>query len=230
MSNQQNVLVTPFFKVIAEKDERASREAGRPIFKNAEYVEVRIAGDRNYAPCFPAHSMWSRQDGVELTYADRWPDQYARFKANQEQVAEGTPLSELPFLDEAKRAELRALKIYSAEALAGLEGKSLKSLGMMGNELKQKAKAYLESATGSANVIKMAQTIAALQEQIKALQAANMPTIVAVEDEDEQPASDFDTWDDELLKEHIAEKAGARPKGNPSHSTLVAMAGELSKG
>src|SRR5690606_35928286 len=106
-----------------------SKAAGRPIFKDMEVVEVRFAGDRNYAPVFPAHSMWKRVDGEEITYARRWPDAYERFKAGQAQVAHGTPLSELPFLTEARRAELRALKVYTAEALASIDGKNLSNLG-----------------------------------------------------------------------------------------------------
>lgn len=38
----------------------------------------------------------------------------------------------------------------------------------------------------------------------------------------------FDEWDDESLKIYIAEKGGnGRPRGNPSHETLVAAAQEL---
>lgn len=222
----ENVLVTPFFKIVPVQNMKRSKEAGRPIFDDKEYVEVRIAGDRNYAPCFPATSMWKRVDGIEVTYAERWSEQYRKFKEGAVQVASGTPLSELPFLTESKRAELRALKIYTAEALAGLEGRNLKALGMEANTLKSQAKAYLDKATGSAAVVRQAEEISALRQQIEELKAAGLPA-VAPKDENIIEATDFSTWEDELLKEHIAEKTGSRPRGNPSHDTLVAMATEL---
>ena len=64
-------LVVPFFKTVAEHDPAGSEKAGRPIFRNVEMVEVRIAGERNYQPNFPAHSTWRTENGVPITYAMR---------------------------------------------------------------------------------------------------------------------------------------------------------------
>ncbi len=208
-----DALTVPFFKTIAVQDEKASKEAGRPIFKETEVVEVRIAGDRNYAPVFPAHQMWMRQNGEEVTYAQRWPDAYARFKAGKEQVADGTPLSELPFLSEAKRAELRALKVYTAEALASLEGKQLAALGTLGRELKTQATAYLDSAKGGAGVAALAAEVEALRAELAAVRG-DAPT--------EEPDAEK-----EALKARIAALTGSRPRGNPSVETLRAMLTDL---
>ena len=207
-----DALVVPFFKSVAVEDEKASKKAGRPIFKDMEVVEIRIAGDRNFAPVFPAHSMWRRVDGDEITYADRWPDAYARFKEGQEQVAHGTPLSELPFLTEGKRQELRGLKVYTAEALASLDGKNLTNLGPKGREFKDQASAYLERAKGVA-------TDTALRARIEELEAivANGGGSTGAEDQSER----------DILKAQIAEKTGAKPRGNPSVETLREMLAEL---
>jgi len=207
-----DALVVPFFKSVAVEDEKASKKAGRPIFKDMEVVEIRIAGDRNFAPVFPAHSMWRRVDGDEITYADRWPDAYARFKEGQEQVAHGTPLSELPFLTEGKRQELRGLKVYTAEALASLDGKNLTNLGPKGREFKDQAAAYLERAKGVA-------TDTALRARIEELEAlvANGGGSSGAEDQSER----------DILKAQIAEKTGAKPRGNPSVETLREMLAEL---
>lgn len=213
MQNNE-ALTVPFFKTIAVQDEIASKAAGRPIFKDLEVVEVRIAGDRNYAPTFPAHSMWQRIDGNEVTYAQRWPEAYARFAAGKEQVAAGTPLSELPFLSEGKRAELRALKVYTAEALASLDGKNLKALGDLGREMKNQATAYLERAGGSAASVALAAEVAALRAELAAVRG---------EAREGNPADD----EKESLKAQIAEISGARPKGNPSVETLREMLADL---
>jgi len=210
MNNES--LTVPFFKTVAIQDDAASKREGRPIFTELEIVEVRIAGDRNYNPVFPAHAMWMRVDGQEVTYAERWPDEYARFKANSVQVASGTPLSELPFLTEAKRAELRGVKVYTAEALASLDGKNLTALGVTGREMKNQAQAYLDRAGASAGSVAMAAELDDLRAQMAALQAtAGLPV----------------DGEKEALKSQIAELTGARPKGNPSLETLREMLSDL---
>lgn len=212
MQNNQS-LVVPFFKNVPTPDPVASKREGRPIFKDQEVVEVRMAGERHFAPVFPAHAMWQRVNGEEITYAQRWPEEYARFKAGQEQVAAGTPLSELPFLTEAKRMELRGLKVYTAEALASLDGKNLANLGAEGRKMKDQATAYLDRANGFSSQAAMAAEIADLRAQIAAM-GADAPV---APDQDER----------EKLKAQIADITGARPRGNPSVETLRDMLAEL---
>lgn len=211
MQTNNESLVTPFFKNVAQIDPHATKREGRPIYSDMEVCEVRIAGDRNFKPEFPAHSMWNRVDGEDITYAMRWPDQYARFKANSEQVASGTPLSELTFLTEAKRQELRGLKVYTAEALAAIEGKNLAALGGEGREWKTQATAYLSRASGSAETVRLAGEVELLKARIAEMTGAD-------------PA-DADTEADEKarLKSEIEAKGQPRPRGNPSVETLKRM-------
>ena len=209
-----DALVVPFFKTVAQQDMTASKKAGRPIFKDVEVVEVRIAGDRNFAPVFPAHAMWRRVNGEEVTYAQRFADAYERFAAGKEQVADGTPLSELPFLTEAKRAELRALKVYTAEALASLDGKNLTNLGGQGREMKNQAIAYLEKSTGTAGATALAAEVEALRAELAAVRAGDV---------EPAPADD----EKEALKARIADLTGSRPRGNPSVETLREMLEEM---
>lgn len=216
-----DALITPFFKTISVLDEVKSKEANRPIYRDEEFVEVRIAGDRNFAPTFPAHQMWKREDGEEITYAQRWQKQYAAFKEDRIQVAEGTPLEELTFLTQAKRHELRALKIYTAEALAALEGRNLKALGMEGQKLKAQAQAFLDTARGTGDNSRMAAEIAELRAKLARFEGAALPP------EDAPVASEFSDWSDEDLKSWIKEATGSAPRGNPSHDSLVRLAEEV---
>lgn len=213
MQNNES-LVVPFFKAIAVEDPTASKQAGRPIFKDVEVVEIRIAGERNYAPTFPAHSMWKRINGEEMTYAQRWPDAYARFSAGREQVAQGTPLSELTFLTEAKRAELRALKVYTAEALASIDGKNLSNLGPQGREMKVQAQTYLEKASGSSKEVALAAEVESLKARIAELSEGGVGV---------QPQGD----ERDVLKAQISDLTGNRPRGNPSVETLRDMLADL---
>ena len=47
MIQNNESLVVPFFKNVAMLNPNASKKAGRPIYKDMEVCEVRIAGDRN---------------------------------------------------------------------------------------------------------------------------------------------------------------------------------------
>lgn len=238
-------LVVPFFRTEAIEDRFASKKAGRPIFRDMEVVEVRIAGDRNFAPVFPALSMWERvndpmtaqkyncSEGDELSYAERWPEQYARFKEGNIQVADGTPLDELTFLSNARRAELRALKIYTAEALAALEGKNLKVLGGDGYSFKQQAQAYLDKARGGASSYAAAAENAELRaqmetmrEEMQRLREAVVLQPQEVEREHLPPVS-IDEMSDEQMKDLIQSKTGSRPRGNPSTATLKNLLQDL---
>jgi len=218
-------LVVPRFYIHTTENKAKSKLAGRPIFDDMEVVEVRFAGNRQTVSVFPAHAVCGQiqdEDGDfrPTTYAERWPDQYKRFKAKQQQVAAGTPVDELPFLTQAKRSELKALSIYTAEALAALDGQELKNLGQGGRELKNQAQAYLDRAAGSADVTAMASKIEELTQLVAELRADKLPAT----------ASEFEAWEDTQIKDWIEEKIGERPKGNPSHATLVKRADEIALG
>ena len=221
MAVSDNLVIPRFYNHIIENKAK-SKEAGRPIFDDMEVVEVRFAGDRNKVSVFPATSICGQhmdEDGDyrPITYAERWPDQYKRFKAKQTQIMEGTPVDELPFLTQAKRAELKALSIYTAETLAALDGQPLKNLGQGGRDLKNQAQAYLDRAAGTADVTGMAAKIAELQQLVEELRA-------------DKPVSEFEAWTDTQIKDWIEEKINERPKGNPSHATLVKRADEIAIG
>lgn len=227
MATVADNLVVPRFYIHTTEDKAESKKQGRPIFKDMEVVEVRFAGNRQTVSVFPAHSVCGQlqdEDGNfrSMTYAERWPDQYRRFKAKQHQVAAGTPLSELPFLTEAKRSELRALSIYTAEALSALDGENLKTLGQGGRELKNQATAYLENASGSANVTRMAAEIESLKQQLAEVRGDKQAAPERV--------SQFANWSADQIKDWIEEKISERPRGNPSHATLVSRADEIASG
>lgn len=225
MIDGKDPLVIPVFRNHVIKNEAKSKEAGRPIFDDMEVVEVRFAGDRNKVSVFPATAICGTtqdEDGNfrPITYAERWSDQYKRFKAKAQQVMEGTPVDELPFLSQGKRAELKALSIYTAETLAALDGNALKNLGQGGRDLKNQAQAYLDNASGSANVTAMAAEIAELRQLVSELRA----------DKPAAPTSEFASWESDQIKDWIEQKIGERPKGNPSHATLVKRADEIAVG
>jgi hypothetical protein len=227
------------FLMVAVPDVKATREKGRPIFQDVEHCRIRWTGDKGRELIEPAHQFVDRdpQTNMGRSYAQKYPLHYQHFKAQLSQEAvNGTPLSELPFLTEAKRAELRALNVMTAEGLAGMDGAFLQKLGMGARELKNQARAWIDKAAGGAVENRMAEELAARDTEIEALKA-QMALVLASQQAVITPApvaavvddgpSPFDTWDVETLKTFILERTGRRPAGNPGHKTLVKSANEI---
>lgn len=234
-----------FFTEAVEQPAKSTL-AGRPIFEDAEFVRIKMVGDPKSSIVAPAHSSPSRdpETGQPLTYAQKFPEHYRYFKSNlDQQAASGTPLTEVPWLTAAQRAELKALTILTVEGLAGLDGTMLSRIGMGARELKNKAQAWLDAAEGNAGNAKMASELAARDEQIEALQhqmaemmerfgstgnqASSSPPATADESEGETSNSPFAGWAADDLKNWIADATGSRPLGNPSLKTLIARADEI---
>lgn len=225
---EKEPLVVPFFYMTTVENKAKSAEAGRPIFDEVEMVEVRLAGDRYYNPHFPAHEMHVRQNGEEITYAMRWPEEYQRFKTGEMQVASGTPLEELTFLAAARRSELKALKIYTVESLAALDGPNLRVLAGEGYKLKEQAQAYLDKANGISGLSALASENADLRARLELLEKAlgSQPAAAPVA----EPVAEVDAYEglsDDDLKDKLQLLTGQRPRGNPNRSTLTRMLDDL---
>lgn len=226
-----DLAVTPLFKYFTRENVNASEREGHAVMETFVGVEVRIGGSKLYSPVFPADAQWVRDGHRIVTYAERWPDQYRAFMEGNQQMAAGTPLENLSSqgITPSQLSLCRALKIYSIEGLASLEGQNLRSLGMHQNALKQMALDYLASRKSGATVAE----VDALKAELAALKA-----MIAIPEKEATPKEidealrkadlDFEAMADDDLKEWIAQKSGAgKPRGNPSHETLVSMAKEL---
>lgn len=221
--DMRELSVTPVFKYVTREDVNASERAGHAVMRTDEVVEVRIAGQRHYAPQFPVTAQWKRDGHRIITYAERWPEQYREFVAGGQQMAQGTPLEMLrPYgITEALLSLCRALKIYSIEALASLEGDGIKNLGMHSNTLKDMARKYMaQNRDAAADNSRIAE----LEAQIAALKAALPQNSPGPDDADMAMAKADD--EREALKARYADLTGARPRGNPSVETLRTMVAE----
>lgn len=236
MAKEDSRLVVTFENHAVPNKTRSDLE-GRPIFDDMEICRIRTAGDRQNMGAYPA---WAEappwvEDGFSRsgTYAEKYADQYARFKKGQAQTQDGTPVDQLPFLTKAKREELKRLNIYTAESLAALDGANLKTLGQDGRDWKNQAQAYIDNASGSAAATRQSLEIEALKKELAELKKdraqfiAEPATVVPVPEAEKDTPSDYEDFTDEDLKTYIKEATGVAPKGNPNHATLVRMAQEL---
>lgn len=244
--------VVPIFRVHSVPNEAKSKKAGRPIFDDMEVCELRFPANRKTVGVFPAQEVFKYDVGPSgmnepITYAMAYPEQYKQFKSGMAQTMSGTPIEELPFLTQGKRFELKALNIYTAEQLAALDGQPLKQLGMDGRNLKDQAQAFMNSASGSADVTRLASENAQLREMLAQMQVqidrisvpGQEPSTAPAQQDADEPAygtapgeaasaeSQFSDWPDADIKEWIKEESGSAPRGNPNHETLVRMAAEI---
>lgn len=215
-------------------NEERSKTEGRPIYDDMEVCDIRFPGNSKVWGCFPADEAEpnaTREMRRPVPYKEVFAGPYAQFKAMAPQTVAGTPLSELPFLTEGKRMELRAVNIHTAEHLAALEGANLAALGMGGREWKTQAIAYLENATGSAKVTSMALEIERLKRLIEGMAGAGGGATGSGTGSASgaSPALDkpLDQQSDAELKALIKDRTGEAPRGNVSRETLLSRAAEL---
>ena len=222
LRHPDDVLVATF-RNMALKNEARSATEGRPIYEDIEVVEVRVPGSRNWTP-YPAaaHSHWEVNpftgEQTSRTYIERFPRQYAQFKAQMQQTKTGTPLDHAPFLSEGKRAELRAQNIYTVEQLAIIDGQELKNLGPHGRDFKNQATDYIEQSKSNAPNTQLAQ-------ELEALRARN-----AVLEEDNEALKksggegQFKEMTTDQIRDYVTANTGQEPIGNLNRKALVRMA------
>lgn len=148
------------------QNEFKSMEAGRAIYDDVDMIRIMYPGQRD-----------TTVGVAHLGYQQRFPKQWAQYKAQQTQTISGTPLGVVTWLTKSQVAELNHVHIHSVEQLAGMPD-SVSAKFMNHHQLKQQAQSYLDAVAGSAPLLKMQaelakrdQTIAELQTTVNALLA-----------------------------------------------------------
>lgn len=148
------------FYMGAMENPKKSEQEGRPIFDDVKMIRVLIPGDKN---TISDRLAW------EQDY-QRFPKQYAAFKAGQEQTHAGTPLKHWSIIKESQRRELEAANIFTVDQLAtAADGNIGRFMG--GSQLKQAAKDFIEAAKGAAPLTQMRAELETRDTEIAALKA-----------------------------------------------------------
>ena len=177
------LLVRFFLKPL--QDTAQTSEQGRPVFKDVEYCEIRVRGNRDPQACRPA------------TYSDkkRFPRHYEAFKTRTEIPEDGTPLAEWPQISRSQIEELAFMQIKTVEQLSLAADTAICKL-MGGYTLKQRAAAWLKSSNATALIANneaLKQQVKTLEEKVERLlhamdsAAAGAPTLVATTLDEEIP-------------------------------------------
>lgn len=159
-ANPDSVLDVRFY-MRSEQDNYKSDKEGRPIFYEVPYIQIRTPGNQLSEIDTPA-----RED-----HKQRFPEHWARFQNSQnpqDQIV-GTPVEQWPSINRAEAEELKGIRFFTVEQIAGASDLQMQRLGMNANVLRQKAQAFLAAAKDSAYEQKQAAELARKDEQIAAL-------------------------------------------------------------
>jgi len=213
-------------------DPAKTRKEGRTMYKEDLLLcEIRWPADRQRVGVYPAHGIKQHVNGVDVTYAMWYKPEYEAWVQKRAPTVTGTPLEQLPFLSQSRRYELKAQNVLSVEVLASLDGPQLGNLGMGGRDLQQQAKAWLENAKGSADVVKMAAENADLRRMMEEMRAEMRGLVSGTTSNLFSAPNDnkFLSMTDEEIKAWIKDTSGVAPRGQPGRDTLIRMAQELAE-
>jgi hypothetical protein len=134
-------LAVTFYKR-SMKQEDESIAAGRPIFKEFDFVRICVPGDNlteidTYA-----------NDGHKSRFPRQWMH-YQNQTAGHEAII-GTPIEEWTIISRSQADELKGIKFHTVEAVANASDQQLQRIGMIAGmspyAFRDKAKAFLNLA------------------------------------------------------------------------------------
>jgi hypothetical protein len=150
------------FFVKAAQDMEKTREAGRAIFNEVEFIQIVIPGDRNNVIVRPVMDIDKR----------RFERQYEHWKkTNDSEAVIGTPLEAWGVLNLGQVEEFRYLGVRSVEHMADLHDDLVGKI-MGAAELKRRAQLFIMAAKENAPLQKMQGELEKRDNDIAALQKA----------------------------------------------------------
>lgn len=143
-------------------DRRATDEAGRNVYRDVEFVTIKIPGDK----------LVSIHRPISASDKQRFPHQYAAFKNRAGEQVVGTPLTLWPGVRPAQIKELEFFNIRTVEQLASMPDSGAGQ--MMGlATLKRTAQQYVGNAKDQAPLLAVQKELVARDSTIAA-QAAQI--------------------------------------------------------
>ena len=171
-------LAVQFYKKSVKQD-IASDEAGRPIFKEFDFVRIMIPGD----------NLTEIDTYAQESHKARFPRQWAHYQnqvANHQDII-GTPLDQWPQVTRSQAEELRGLKFHTVESIADCSDQQLQRIGMVAgmspHNFRLKAKAFLNLATDSAEVAQREAELQALKEENAKIKSETEAKLAAMQEQ-----------------------------------------------
>ena len=156
------------------EDRDASIAAGGIVMRDVDYVIVRQIGSKDTVEKVATEWLADIEKAAgQGSYPGEWArhfrDKYTAFKAGQAEPEMGLSVRQWPSLSKAQAENLVAAGVRTVEDVAAMNEPTMQRVGMGARELKNKAKAYLESRDTN----KAAERIAALEAQLSDAKSRN---------------------------------------------------------
>ena len=178
VSGADSRLAVQFYKKSLKQD-LASDEAGRPIFKEFDFVRIMIPGD----------NLTEIDTYAQESHKQRFPRQWAHYQnqvSNHQDII-GTPLEQWPQITRSQAEELRGLKFHTVEAIADCSDQQLQRIGMVAgcspHNFRLKAKAFLNLANESAEVSKREEELESLRQKNAEIEAESNAKIAKMQEQ-----------------------------------------------
>lgn len=127
-----------------------SQQENRPIHEERDFITIFFPGDKTKKV---VREVKLQDDADGPSDLRRFPMQWNAYKEQRESAHDGTPLSEWTQLSKSEVADLKALKIFTIEQLAGMSDSNLSWLGA--RQLRDRAKLWMEQAQGGAPLARL---------------------------------------------------------------------------
>ena len=171
-------LAVQFYKRSVKQD-IASDEAGRPIFKEFDFIRIMIPGD----------NLTEIDTYAQESHKQRFPRQWAHYQnqvSNHQDII-GTPLDQWPQVTRSQAEELRGLKFHTVESIADCSDQQFQRIGMVAgmspHNFRLKAKAFLNLATDSAEVAQREAELQALKEENVKIKSETEAKLAAMQEQ-----------------------------------------------
>lgn len=171
-------LAVTFYKR-SMKQEDESIAAGRPIFKEFDFVRI----------CVPGDNLTEIDTYAQESHKQRFPRQWAHYQnqvAGQE-VLIGTPIEQWPLVTRSQAEELKGIKFATVESIANCSDLQLQRIGMIAgmspHSFREKAKSFLNLASDSAEIAQREAELQALREENDKIKAETEAKLAAMQEQ-----------------------------------------------
>jgi len=169
--------VTFYKRSMEQKDE--SIAAGRPIFKEFDFVRI----------CVPGDNLTEIDTYANESHKARFPRQWAHYQnqvGSQDQIV-GTPVEQWTLISRSQAEELKGIKFRTVEDIANCSDQQLQRIGMIAgmspHSFREKAKAFLNLANDSAQVAQREEELQALREENAKIKSETDAKLTAMQEQ-----------------------------------------------
>ena len=157
-------LAVTFYKRSMKQDDE-SLAAGRPIFKEFDFIRI----------CVPGDALTEIDTYAQESHKSRFPRQWAHYMnqvGNQEAVI-GTPIEEWTIISRSQADELKGIKFATVESVANASDLQIQRIGMIAGmnpySFRDKAKAFLNLADQVGETNQREEELAKLRQENAAI-------------------------------------------------------------